>query len=164
MDEKASPRSSGRDQPTPEALTAALAEAQRELAEARREFAEARRREAATAEVLKVISRSKVDLDAVLARLVDSARTLCGAANSAIHMRDGALFRIRAQAGCSPEFVAYQVDHPVNPANEDARRTHIGGAAATGETVEITDVLEAPDRFRLGKAPALGNFRSTETD
>jgi hypothetical protein len=45
-------------------LTAALAEAQRELAEARR-------REAATAAVLNVISRSKVNLDTVLATLTE---------------------------------------------------------------------------------------------
>ena len=143
----------GEEGPSREALIAALAERERELAETRRE-------QAATAEVLRVLSRSKIDLDAVLAMLTDSARTLCGAANSAVHMRDGALFRIRAHAGCSPEFVAYQVDHPINPATEEGQRTHIGRAASTGEIAEITDALEASDRFRLGKAPALGNFRS----
>ncbi|MBV9290519.1 MAG: GAF domain-containing protein, partial [Hyphomicrobiales bacterium] len=136
-----------------EALVAALAERERELAEARRE-------QAATAEVLRVISRSKVDLDAVLTRLADSARLLCGAANSAVHMRDGDLFRVRAQAGCSPEFVAYQVDHAINPASEGGGRTHIGRAALTGEVAEIADVLEAPDRFRLGRSHELGNFRA----
>ena len=64
LDEKVSPRSPGRNEPTREALTAALAEAQRELAEARR-------REAATAAVLNVISRSKVNLDTVLATLTE---------------------------------------------------------------------------------------------
>jgi hypothetical protein len=63
-------------------LTAALAEAQRELDEARR-------REAATAAVLNVISRSKVDLDVVLATLTEQARELCGAANATVHMQDG---------------------------------------------------------------------------
>src|SRR5947209_15679929 len=85
LDEKASPRSLGANEPTGEALAAALAEAQRELAEARR-------RESATAEVINVISRSRVDLDAVLTRLTDSARALCGAANAAVHMREGDLF------------------------------------------------------------------------
>ena len=130
------------------------------LAERERELAEARRRERATAEVINVISRSRVDLDAVLTRLTDTARLLCGAANSAVHMRDGDLFRIRAQAGCSPEFVAYQVGHPIDPATEGAERTHIGHAALVGAVVEIADVLEAPDHFRLGRAPELGNFLS----
>ena len=130
------------------------------LAESERELAEARRREQATAEVINVISRSRVDLDALLTRLTDTARLLCGAANSALHMRDGDLFRIRAQAGCSLEFVAYQVGHPIDPATEGAERTHIGHAALVGEVVEIADVLEAPDQFRLGRAPELGNFRA----
>jgi two-component system, NtrC family, sensor kinase len=141
------------EKPSREMLMAALAERERELAESRR-------REQATAEVINVISRSRVDLDAVLARLTDTARLLCGAANSAVHMRDGDLFRIRAQAGCSPEFVAYQVDHPIDPGTEGAERTHISRAALSGKVVEIADVLEAPDHFRLGRAPELGNFRA----
>ena len=64
LDEKANPHSPGRNEQTREALTAALAEAQRELAEGRR-------REAATAAVLNVISRSKVNLDTVLATLTE---------------------------------------------------------------------------------------------
>ena len=51
------------------------------------------------------------------------------------------------------EFVAYQVGHPIDPATEGAERTHIGRAALSGEVVEIADVLEAPDHFRLGRAP-----------
>ena len=78
MDEKANPHSPGRNEQTREALTAALAEAHRELGEAhrelgeaQRELAEGRRREAATAAVLNVISRSKVNLDTVLATLTE---------------------------------------------------------------------------------------------
>ena len=152
MDEKESPRSPGRNEPTREASTAALAEAQRELAEARR-------REAATAAVLNVISRSKVDLDAVLATLTEQARALCGAANATVHMRDGDLMRLRAQTGCSLEFLAWLAGNPVKPLSRRGQRTRIGHAALTGEIVEISDVRQAPD-LEPSEASALGNYRA----
>jgi len=152
LDEKASPRSPGRNEPTREALTAALAEAQRELGEARR-------REAATAAVLNVISRSKVDLDAVLATLTEQARALCGAANATVHMRDGDLMRPRAHAGCSTEFAAWLADNPVKPQSRRGQRTRVGHIALTGEIIEISDVGEAPD-LEPSEASALGNYRA----
>ena len=152
MDEKASPRSRGRNEPTREALTASLAEAQRELAEARQ-------REAATAAVLNVISRSKVDLDAVLATLAEQASALCGAAIATVHMRDGDLMRLRAQAGCSPEFLAWVADNPAKPRSPRGQRTRIGHVALTGEIVEISDVRQAPD-LEPSEASAVGNYRA----
>ena len=68
------------EKPSREALIVALAKCEGELAARERELAEAPRREAATAAVINVISRSKVDLDVVLTTLTDAARTLCGAA------------------------------------------------------------------------------------
>jgi GAF domain-containing protein len=147
------------EKPSGEALITALAKCERELAARERELAEARRREAATAAVINVISRSKVDVDAVLTALTDAARTLCGAAYAAVYMRDGALMRLRAQAGLTPKFIAYLVDHPIDPATRRGERTHVGLAALTDEIVEIEDA-PASAEFRLGDAPALGNFRA----
>jgi GAF domain-containing protein len=129
------------------------------LAEARRELAEARRREAATAAVLNVISRSKVGLDVVLATLTEQARTLCGASNATVHMRDGDLMRLRAQAGCSRQFLAWLADNPVKPQSRHGQRTRIGRAPLTGEIVEISDVCQAPD-LEPSEASALGNYRA----
>ena len=63
---------------------ASLAERERELAEQERELAEAHRQQAATAEVLRVISRSPRDLDAVFDALMSSAILLIGAKNGTI--------------------------------------------------------------------------------
>ena len=56
----------------------------------------------ASAEVLKVISRSAFDLDAVLKTLTESARSLSGAATALLYLRDGEVWQLRAEFGIQP--------------------------------------------------------------
>jgi GAF domain-containing protein len=105
--------------------------------------------------VLKVISRSAFDLDAVLKTLTDSARSLSGAATANVLLRDDEILRLRAESGSPPEFIDYVVAHPPRM----GRGTGTGRVLMTGQTVHIPDVLADPD-YSYGEGPRLGNYRA----
>ena len=109
----------------------------------------------ATADVLKVISRSTFDLQTVLRTLVESAARLCDADSATItRQKDGVFYRAEAY-GFSPDFVEYVRDVPVEP----ERRTATGRALLEGKVVHIADVLDDPD-YGWAEAQRLGDFRT----
>ena len=120
-----------------------------------KDLQEALQQQTATANVLKVISRSAFDLDSVLKTLTDSARSLSGAATAAVFLRDGDVYPVRAESGVAPEFLEYLNAHPARP----AKATLIGRVAMTGEPVQIPDVREDPD-YDYGVGPQIGDYRS----
>lgn len=64
-----------------------------EIERLRSELAETRVQQSTSAEVLKVISGSSFDLNAVLSTLAESAAILCGCNHAAIYLRDGSGLR-----------------------------------------------------------------------
>jgi two-component system, NtrC family, sensor kinase len=91
----------------------------------------------ATADVLKVISRSAFDLDSVLGTLVTSAATLCDAEKGVIFLRENDFLRMVCNYGFSPEFEAFARANPL-PAGSNSTTAR---AAAAGIVVQAADVL-----------------------
>jgi signal transduction histidine kinase len=120
-----------------------------------KDLEEALLQQTATADALKVISRSAFDLDMVLTTLIQSAARLSAASSGAVYLRDGELMRLKAHAGYSGSFVDFLKEHPILAGHE----TIIGRALLTGETAHIPDVLLDPE-YQFGAGPKIGQYRA----
>jgi signal transduction histidine kinase len=101
---------------------------------------ESLQQQTATADVLKVISRSTFDLQAVLNALIESATRLCGATRGHILQFNGELLILAAAHNAWPGFTEYLERHPFRP----GPGTIAGRAAAERRTVHVHDVLQEP--------------------
>src|SRR5262249_1232192 len=125
------------------------------LAQAQRELSEAREQQTATADVLKVISRSAFDLQSVLDTLTQSSAQLCEAEMAGILRPRGEAHYWMTAFNFPSAFLEFMKTRPIFR----DRSSFAGRALLEGHVVHSPDVLADPD-FTYGDAQKLGGYRS----
>jgi len=119
------------------------------------ELRQSLQQQTATADVLKVISRSTFDLRTVLNTLIESAAQLCEADLASIPRQSGAIFDHVATFGYNPNFQELLQRNPMGP----GRGTITGRVMLEGKTTHIPDVLEDPE-YKFVEGQKAGGYRT----
>jgi GAF domain-containing protein len=113
-----------------------------------RELTVALEQQAATSEVLNVISRSKFDLQPILQSVVDTAARLCRADTAVIFRLDQGVYRFATGYCVDPRYMEIERATPILP----GPGTVVGRAAIQREVVRIVDAMEDPLYEKKGDA------------
>jgi GAF domain-containing protein len=122
-----------------------------------RDLTETLQQQTATAEVLKVISRTVFDLDIVLKTLVQSAAQLCEAERGILFLRKANECHVATNYGFSPELETYARAHPI-PIDGGSTTAR---AAASGVAIQTVDLLADPKQGEVARQyQRLGGHRT----
>ena len=105
------------------------------------ETKEALEQQTATADVLKTISRSAFDLQAVFDVVVENATKLCRGDWGYLFRKEGDVFQLIASHGGTPALLEFERSHPTTITD----RTLIGRVALRRSVVHIPDLFEDPN-------------------
>src|SRR5262245_46240530 len=131
---------------------------EKRLAEALRDKAEAQEQQAATAEILQVISRSPTDVQPVFDAIVESAARLCNGVFSTLHTFDGELVHLLAAHNWTP--AAFEAARRVWPARP-SQATVTGRAVLERTIIHVPDVRTLDLEYQNQELLKAIGFRST---
>src|SRR5215831_17934342 len=120
------------------------------------ELKEAREQQVATADVLKVISRSPMDAQPVFDMIAESAAQLCEGQFCFVYRFDGQLLHFVAHHSLTPEVL--EMNRRAYPA-PPSRRSAAARAILERGFVQIPDINADPD-YTLGPMAVVGDYRS----
>ena len=118
-------------------------------------LAAALEQQTATADLLKIMSRSAVDLVSVFESVVRNAARLCNADAAIIFTLKGNKYHVAVSTDAQDDFVRYASQHPIVP----GRGSLVGRVALSGETIHLPDCLADPE-YTLIDYQTAGKYRS----